>query len=158
MGQDSLKVCLGYDIKQSDGEASGLLGLWEMRSTPSVSSLSGPLYLGVVAPDKVLSMGQIKLYCNYPKLNCLKLTVFHLTMRKQKKRIKSRNKNVPIFLLVGVVSHRLAQSTKIYVDKKGEYQRWRSGMWLGWWFSDHAVSIKSRSRKVKTSVVWCWIL
>ena len=31
------------------------------ESTPSLQSLPGPLWLGVVAPDTVLSMGQIKL-------------------------------------------------------------------------------------------------
>ena len=53
--------CLGYDIKQSDGEIPVVLELWEMRSTPSLSSLPGPLWSGVVAPDKVLSIGQIEL-------------------------------------------------------------------------------------------------
>ena len=32
-----------------------------MQSTPLLPLLSGPLWLGVVAPDRVLSMGQIKL-------------------------------------------------------------------------------------------------
>ena len=43
-----------YDTKQSD---------WGMRSTPSLPSLPGPLWPGMVAPDRVLSMGQIKLNC-----------------------------------------------------------------------------------------------
>ena len=47
-----------------------------MWSTPSLPSLSGPLWLGVVAPDRILSMDQIELNCNYTKLNCLKLIVF----------------------------------------------------------------------------------
>ena len=34
-----------------------------MRSTLSLSSLPGPLRLGVVAPDRVVSMGQIELNC-----------------------------------------------------------------------------------------------
>ena len=38
-----------------------MLELWGMRSTPSLPSLSGPLYPGVVAPDKVLSMSYIEL-------------------------------------------------------------------------------------------------
>ena len=69
--------------------------LWRMRSTPSLPSLPGPLWPGVVAPDRVLSMGQIELNCvlmlywivwnitvlsltackqnhTYTKLNCLK--------------------------------------------------------------------------------------
>ena len=44
--------CPGYDTKQSDGEVPAVLELWGMRSTPSLPSLSGPLWPGVVAPDK----------------------------------------------------------------------------------------------------------
>ena len=50
-----------YDIKQSDGEASVMLALWGMRSTPSLTLFSGPLWPGVVLPDRVLSMSQIEL-------------------------------------------------------------------------------------------------
>ena len=46
--------------------------LWGMQSTPSVPSLPGPLWPGMVAPDRVLSMGQIELNCTYAKLNCFK--------------------------------------------------------------------------------------
>ena len=49
--------CPGYDTKQSDGEVSAVLELWGMRSTPSLPLLPGPLWPGVVAPDKALSMG-----------------------------------------------------------------------------------------------------
>ena len=45
----------------SNGEALVMLELWGMQST-SLSSLPGPLYLGVVAPDRVLSMSQIELF------------------------------------------------------------------------------------------------
>ena len=45
------------DTKQSDGEVPGVLELWGMRSTPSLTSLPDPLWPGVVAPDKALSMG-----------------------------------------------------------------------------------------------------
>ena len=38
-----------------------MLELWEMRSTPSLPSLPSPLWYGVVAPDRVLSVGQIEL-------------------------------------------------------------------------------------------------
>ena len=34
-----LNKCLGYDTKQSDGEASVMLELWRMQSTPLLSSL-----------------------------------------------------------------------------------------------------------------------
>ena len=57
--------CPGYDTKQSDGKVP------VMRSTPSLSSLPGPLWSGVVAPDRVLSMSQIELNCVL-KLNYLK--------------------------------------------------------------------------------------
>ena len=67
-------------------------------------------------------------------------------------RVKLRNKNVPIFVFIGV-NYWLTRSTRIYVDREGECQRWRSGMYLGWEFSGHAASIKSRSRKVKTYYV-----
>ena len=38
-----------------------MLELWGMQSTPSLPSLPCPLLLGVVAPDRVLSMDQIEL-------------------------------------------------------------------------------------------------
>ena len=77
--EDSPNVCPGYDTKQSDAEASIMLEFWGMQSTPSLPSLPGPLWPGVVAPDKVLSMGQIELFniwiecqqMTYAKLNCL---------------------------------------------------------------------------------------
>ena len=40
-----------------------MLELWVMRSTPLLPSLSGPLWPGEVAPDRLLSMGQIELNC-----------------------------------------------------------------------------------------------
>ena len=49
-----------------------MLELREMRSTPLLPLLPGPLLLGVVAPDRVLLMGQIELNCIYAKLNRLK--------------------------------------------------------------------------------------
>ena len=61
----------GYDTKQYDGETSVMQELWGMWSTPSLPSLLGPLWPGVVALDRVRAMGQIELNCNY-----LKLTVF----------------------------------------------------------------------------------
>ena len=49
--------CPGYDTKQSDGEVPAVLELWGMQSTPLLPSLPGPLWPGVVAPDRALSMG-----------------------------------------------------------------------------------------------------
>ena len=40
-----------------------MLELWGMLSTPSLTSLPGQLWPGVVAPDRVPSMGQIELNC-----------------------------------------------------------------------------------------------
>ena len=62
-GYDSPNKFPGYDTKQSDGEVPVMLELWEMRRTPSLPSLPGPLWPGGVAHDKVLSMGQIELNC-----------------------------------------------------------------------------------------------
>ena len=52
-----------------------MLKLWEMWSIISLPLLPGPLWPGVVAPDRVLSMGQIELF---------KIELFdHLTVCKQ---------------------------------------------------------------------------
>ena len=40
-----------------------MLDLWGMRSTPSLPTLPGPLWPGVVVPDRVLSMSQIEVNC-----------------------------------------------------------------------------------------------
>ena len=53
--------CPVYDTKKSDSKASVMLELLEMWSTPLLPSLPGPLWTGVKAPDKLLSMGQIEL-------------------------------------------------------------------------------------------------
>ena len=39
-----------------------MLELWEKGSTPSLLLLQGPLWPKMVAPDRVLSMGQIELF------------------------------------------------------------------------------------------------
>ena len=52
---------LGYDTKQSDGVFPLMLGLWWKRSTPSLPSLTGSLWPGVVGPDRALFMSQIGL-------------------------------------------------------------------------------------------------
>ena len=43
-------------------EGSVMLDLWGMWSTPLLPSLPDPLWPRVVAPDRVLSMGQIELF------------------------------------------------------------------------------------------------
>ena len=55
--------CPGYDTEQSDDEAPVMLDIWGRRSTPSSPSLPRPLWPRVVAPDRVLSMGQKELNC-----------------------------------------------------------------------------------------------
>ena len=51
----------GYDTKQSDCEASVMLELWGMHSIVLLPFLLGPLWPELVAPDRVLSTGQIEL-------------------------------------------------------------------------------------------------
>ena len=72
-----------------------------MRGTPLLPSLSGPLWPGVVTPDRVLSMGQIeqnwiawnrtvltfKLH-TLDRLNCW-IRLFTLCVKKKKKKKKS---------------------------------------------------------------------
>ena len=40
-----------------------MLELWGMWSTPSLLSLSGSFWPGVLAPDRAVSIGQIELNC-----------------------------------------------------------------------------------------------
>ena len=47
-----------------------MLELWGMWSTPSLPSLPDPPWPGVVAPNRVLSMGQIELNCVF-MLTCI---------------------------------------------------------------------------------------
>ena len=67
-----------------------MLELWGMQSTPSLPLLSGPLRLGVVAPDKgpIYGLNRTKPWVGqlncvltfklraYAKLNCLKWNCF----------------------------------------------------------------------------------
>ena len=69
--------CPGNDTKQSDGEVPVMVTLWGMQSNPSLPSLPGPLWPGVVAPDRVLSTGQIELNCLLMQ-NCLKKNCFDM--------------------------------------------------------------------------------
>ena len=47
----------GYNTKQSGGEVPVKLELCRMLSNPPLPSLPGPLWPGMVAPDRALSMG-----------------------------------------------------------------------------------------------------
>ena len=65
-----------------------MLDLRGIQSTPSLPSLPGPLWARVVAPDRVLSMGQIELFDNkilYLRwTELLEIELFdHLTVCKQ---------------------------------------------------------------------------
>ena len=50
--------CSGYDTKHSDARAL------RNGESPSLPALPGPLWSGVVASDRALSMGQIELNCD----------------------------------------------------------------------------------------------
>ena len=56
-GLDSPNEHPGYNTEKADVEASVILELWGMLSIFPLPSLPGPLFPGVVAPDRVLSMG-----------------------------------------------------------------------------------------------------
>ena len=49
--------CPGYSTKEFDGEVPVMLELRGMRSTTSLSLLPGPLWPGMVVPDRAQSMG-----------------------------------------------------------------------------------------------------
>ena len=52
-----------YDTKQSDGEAPVILELLGIQNIPSLPLLPGPFWPEVVAPDRILSVGQTDLSC-----------------------------------------------------------------------------------------------
>ena len=54
--------CSGYDAKQSYDEVPVRLDIWAMWSTPSLQSLPDPFRLGMVTPERVVSMGQISFW------------------------------------------------------------------------------------------------
>ena len=62
--KDSPNKCPVYNTKQSDSEVRVMMALWNMRSTPLLPWLPGPLRPGVVASDRVLYIGQIELSAN----------------------------------------------------------------------------------------------
>ena len=55
--------CPVCDIKQSDGEVSVMPELRLLLTTLSLPSLPGPLWPGMIAPDRVQSTSQIELNC-----------------------------------------------------------------------------------------------
>ena len=71
--------CPGYETERSDGEVPMMQELFEMRSTPSLSPVLGPLWSGMVAHARVLSMCQIEINCVL-MLNCIvrNRTVFYI--------------------------------------------------------------------------------
>ena len=63
----------GYDTQQSDGEVPVMLELWGIWSIPSLPLFPGPLWPGVVAPDKGPIYG-----LNRTKTCFLDFTVFYI--------------------------------------------------------------------------------
>ena len=61
-GYDSPNACPVCDTIRSDEETPVVLELSGMRSTYSLPSLSGPFWPGVVAHDRILSIGQVELF------------------------------------------------------------------------------------------------
>ena len=61
---DSPNKCPGCDTKQSNGKAAVMLELWGMWSTPSLPSLLGPLWPGVVLQtnDLWIELFEIELF------------------------------------------------------------------------------------------------
>ena len=87
--RSSPNECPEYDIKKSDGEAPVMLEVWVMWSTLSLLLFPNPHCPGVVAPDRVLSMGKkncltFKLRANKWLLpNWIEIELFdHLTVFK----------------------------------------------------------------------------
>ena len=48
--------CPGYAIKQSNADVSVMLGLWGIRSTPSLAFHIDQLWPGMVATDRALGL------------------------------------------------------------------------------------------------------
>ena len=59
-GKNPTNECPGYNTKQSDSEAPVMQELLRMRITPSLQSLSCPLWPWLGAPGRVLSFGRIE--------------------------------------------------------------------------------------------------
>ena len=53
-----------------------MLELWGMISPSSLPSLPGPHWLRAVAPDRVLSMGQIELNCVFMITELFEIELF----------------------------------------------------------------------------------
>ena len=68
--------CPDNDTKQSDGEVPVMLEHWRMQSTPSLPLLSGPLWPGVVTPDRALSMSQIEVTAYLCETELFQLELF----------------------------------------------------------------------------------
>ena len=61
VGLSTPNECYRYDTTQSDGKAP-VLKIWGMLTISSLPLFLGPLWLGVVAPDRILSICQIELF------------------------------------------------------------------------------------------------
>ena len=58
-----VSLCPGHDTKQFHGETSVLLKLYGMQGISLLPSIPDSLWHEEVAPDRILSMGQIELNC-----------------------------------------------------------------------------------------------
>ena len=74
-----------------------MLELWGTQSTPSLPSLPGPLWPGVVAPERVLFLGKIELNCSFESLLFLHLNcafMLNRTVLTSKLRTYAKLKNL----------------------------------------------------------------
>ena len=57
-----INECPRYNTKKSNGKVQVILEFWGLQSTLSMPSFPVTLWLGVIAPDRVLFMDQRKLF------------------------------------------------------------------------------------------------
>ena len=62
MGLALTNICPGYETKQSNGKAPVMLELLGMQNTPLLPLFPGPLWAGMIAPVRILSMGQTEMF------------------------------------------------------------------------------------------------
>ena len=67
-----------YGTKQSDGEVPTILVFWVMQKTLALPLFPGLLRSKVVAPDRILSMGQTELNCFLTSKLCTYRNFVHM--------------------------------------------------------------------------------
>ena len=73
--------CSVNDNKQSDVAIPVMMEFWGMRNTSSLTSDPDPLWPGVVASDRVLSMGQVELNSVLSETELFKIELFCMLNR-----------------------------------------------------------------------------